>query len=160
MKSDDSKYFRWLVEQIDNGEASKYKHLLNDLFDISYRWIVELDGNRALDGMDLRRRFRDGYDRDIGCSVLEMLVALSIRFEHDVMCEPGDEDPSRWFWLILRQLDLDLFTDDSYDFVAVNSILELFMSGQKCILKSGHKIENLATKDLWWQLGVLSNEIF
>ena len=158
MKSDDCKYFRWLTDQIDDGSGrvKKYRHLLSDLFDISYKWVIELDSNRAVDGMNLREKYRAGYERDMGCSVLEMLIAMCVRFEYSVAAEPGEEDPSRWFWLILKQLDLDIFTDRNYDSDAVNSILDEFLSGQKFIYlgKPG------ARDDLWYQIGYLSESIF
>lgn len=160
MKSDDCKYFRWLVAQIDNGDAAHYGHLLNDLFDIEYTWNNEMDRNRAADGLYLRNEFKPGYRREIGCSILEMLVALSVRFEHDVMGEPGDEDAARWFWLILRQLDLDIYTDENYDFVAVDALIRMFLNGEKPIFEPKISGQKLANSDLWYQLGALANEHF
>lgn len=158
MKSDDCKYFRWLTDQIDDGSGrvKKYRHLLSDLFDISYKWVIELDSNRAVDGMNLREKYRAGYERDMGCSVLEMLIAMCVRFEYSVASEPGEEDPSRWFWLIIERLDLDLYSDECYDFEAVNTILELWMSGQKIFCD-----ERYAGKtDQWFQLQSLLNDDF
>ena len=158
MKSDDCKYFRWLTDQIDDGSGrvKKYRHLLSDLFDISYKWVIELDSNRAVDGMNLREKYRADYERDMGCSVLEMLIAMCVRFEYSVASEPGEEDPSRWFWLIIERLDLDLYSDECYDFEAVNSILELWMSCQKFFCD-----EKYAKKtDQWFQLQSLLNDDF
>lgn len=156
MKSDDRRYFEWLVTQVDNGDAANYGHLLNDLFDREYTWVRSMDENRAAEGLYLRKEFDADYEREIGCSVLEMLVALCVQFEHNIMGEPGNEDPSRWFWLILKQLDLDIFTDRNYDSDAVNLILDEFLSGQKFIYlgKPG------ARDDLWYQIGYLSESIF
>lgn len=158
MKSDDCKYFRWLTDQIDDGSGrvKKYRHLLSDLFDISYKWVIELDSNRAVDGMNLREKYRADYERDMGCSVLEMLIAMCVRFEYSVAAEPGEEDPSRWFWLIIERLDLDLYSDECYDLESVKTILELWMCGQKffCDEKIGQK------NDQWFQMQSLLNDDF
>lgn len=158
MKSDDCKYFRWLTDQIDDGSGrvKKYRHLLSDLFDISYKWVIELDSNRAVDGMNLREKYRAGYERDMGCSVLEMLIAMCVRFEYSVAAEPGEEDPSRWFWLIIERLDLDLYSDECYDLEAVKTILELWMSGQKIFCDKRYA----GKTDQWFQLQSLLNDDF
>ena len=87
-------YFEWLQSLIDGNRYSKtpFTKLLTYLHDVVFTWIIPKDDNRAEDGIDLRYRF--AIEKDIlaskeflenSCSVLEMMVALSVRCEEDIM---------------------------------------------------------------------------
>ena len=88
-------YFEWLC-----GIAKCYNHkeLLFFLFSVDFDYTLPLDGNRYEDGISLRYRFADekGYHyRYVGpwidnvpCSMLEMMVALSLRIEEHITGDP------------------------------------------------------------------------
>lgn len=119
-------YFTYLVGRvgvIPGSPFEKYYKLLNDLFHIEFLWDYSIvtDVNRADDGIYMRFLYfqetgkgRD-YDGDLPCTVLEMLVGLSVRLETDLMGEPGNDHPERWFWDMINNLGLSSNTDDHYD---------------------------------------------
>ena len=93
-----TEYFIWMYRLVCTEE--RYNHvshrkLLKYLHEREFTYLIELDGNRAEDGTDLRFRF--GFEHDIDgeiiseyldnkpCSLLEMLVALAIRCEEHIM---------------------------------------------------------------------------
>lgn len=87
--------------------------------------IIENDDNRSKDGIELRKRYAtycsafSDYSCLEGkpCSFLEMLVALSINIDSDIMCSPYDDfDRSQdWFWVMMNNLGFDKFNDASWD---------------------------------------------
>lgn len=126
-------YFWWLVDFIANGYEGSYKKLLGQLFDTAFVYSLEKDANRAHDGLDLRDQFcyEAGLDLDISspCSVLEMMIALSIRCETDVMYNPAAGDRTYiWFWLMIENLGLSDMDDQAYDRRIVNDILMNFLN--------------------------------
>lgn len=135
-------YFEYLY-QIVCGEdiiaklswRSLLWHLFNTPFRISY---IQMDENRARDGINMRYRFGDDaqYPRNViysclgddECSVLEMMIALAIRMEDEIMAssEFGDHT-SLWFWSMIGSLGLNAMTDFEYNFDDVEFILDRFM---------------------------------
>jgi hypothetical protein len=96
------------------------------------------DGDRACDGVDLRYRFWDshgGYDEDIldtfddvPCSVLEMMVALAIRCEEDIMDDPGlGSRVGQWFWAMIVSLGLGAMNDSRFDEEFVEDTIQKFL---------------------------------
>lgn len=116
-------YFDWLCSfTIDTNKKpiNTYRKLLVLLHDIDFIPIVPHDENRAQDGVDLRlrfsRRYKCTYDIDAECSVLEMMIALALRCEEQIMDDPdiGNRTAS-WFWLMVRNLGLATYTDNRFD---------------------------------------------
>lgn len=116
--SKETSYFDWLTNQIDNDYISYNKEkfiktalLLNE---IEFTYFVPNDDNRAADGIALREKFKEetGSNQDFGdmpCSVLEMMIALAMRCERDIM---GDENNPLnrtylWFWCMLVNLKIN-----------------------------------------------------
>lgn len=118
-----------------------YKKLLHKLHEVPFTYTILMDENRFADGISLRyivgREL--GYsDPEIAtgldnkpCSVLEMLVALCLGIEERIMCDPelGDRT-SEWFWLIMKNLKLDRYSDsyyNKYSEINIDDILNAFM---------------------------------
>lgn len=132
-------YFEWLIETIHANRYSdgvSFRKLLELLHDIDFDYIVRNDKNRAEDGMDLRYRFAYDYDgveyaeRYLNgpCSMLEMMVALAIRCEEDIMDDPRYGDRTgQWFWGMVVSLGLGGMTDTRFDEAEVREIVDRFI---------------------------------
>lgn len=92
------RYFDWLYERVCGDwepRGLSFHRLLAFLYNQNFTPSCELDGARAEDGLDLRYRFaqtqnivyQDVQDAFAGipCSMLEMMVALSIRIEEHIL---------------------------------------------------------------------------
>lgn len=118
-----NEYFKWLYSLVDPDKVKdNYWHLLNRLHRKDFYWTVANDDNRAEDGKALRTRFsaETGYtDIDLlfgPCTVLEMMIGLSIRIENDIMWDYSLPDrTATWFWMMINNLGFSNFTDDIYD---------------------------------------------
>lgn len=114
----DELYFRWLYSQVGSVKtrvrARTYWGLLRQLYTTEFVWFVPNDDNRAMEGLELRQEFLQNSDISvpdeswmaIGCSFLEMLIAMSRRFSFEC-----GREPSHWFWLMMRNLKLDSYND-------------------------------------------------
>jgi hypothetical protein len=98
-----------------------------------------MDENRALDGIALRERFEDecayepgimdSYFKGRPCSVLEMMIALSIRCEEDIMSDPTRGNRiGQWFWSMIVSLGLGGITDYRYDREYVDNVIFRFLT--------------------------------
>ena len=138
-----SLYFEWLYDLVCGDHAgfrrTSYEKLLMYLHDTEFRYVMLKDENRAEDGMDLRYRFAQTHrtidDADLylegPCSVLEMMVALALRCEENIMDDPliGDRT-GQWFWGMVRNLGLGPMTDDNFNLQKVKNIIETFLNRQ------------------------------
>ena len=128
-------YFNWLS---DITHLTQHSFLLRKLFETEFWWTIPFDANRADDGVQLRYRFGrmssipDPVTCDeldiCPCSMLEMMVALAIRAEEDII---GDEKigdrTGLWIHDMLVSLGLMGYVDSVYDEREVNYILNCFM---------------------------------
>lgn len=114
----DESYFTWLYSQVGSVEVDDprktYWDILRILYTKEFVWIIPNDDNRAEDGQDLRRAFLDESGQaneepawqELGCSVLELLIALSQRLSFQT-----DKPASEWFWVLIRNLGLKVYND-------------------------------------------------
>ena len=123
------RYFRWLCQLVQNGKFTgfrSYQELLGCLAEQEFTWTVEMDENRARDGIELRYRFgcEMGYDYryvesfldGAPCTVLEMMAALALRVEEHLMTDPQYGDRTgQWFWEMVVNLGLADMTDECFD---------------------------------------------
>lgn len=164
----DELYFVWLCGQvgcsIDQKNPSKsYWRLLKQLYTKEFVWIVANDDNRAEDGRFLREEFLRGFrvkkiDEDwvrLGCSMLELIIALSRRLAFEAEGEPRD-----WFWLLLKNLGIAHYNDSSrYSFRRVDEILEKVIwrqydrNGSGGLFPLNHNINGDQRRvEMWYQL--------
>lgn len=161
----DDEYFEWLCDIVCGNRFAKevsYRSLLACLHGIDFIYTIPKDGNRAEDGTDLRYRFaHDDADRYLRgpCSVLEMLVALSIRCEETIMDDPSKGDRTgQWFWVMITNLGLGSMTDDRYDDRVVYTNVDRFMhrsydpDGTGGLFKIRNCEYDLRDVELWYQL--------
>lgn len=108
----DDQYFTWLYSLVADVQTRKgprtYWNLLRKLFVTEFAWFVPNDDNRAEDGRELRLEWASLVDVDVhrdwmalGCSFLEMLIALSRRLDFQT-----DQDATFWFWHLIGNLGL------------------------------------------------------
>ena len=154
-------YYDWLLEQIDyyQGDNENVDAALELMFNTPFRWSIKNDDNRAEDGLQLRSIFMDdeGWNTnpffEESCSVLEMIIALSIRIENDIMWDGETNRTSKWFWEMYNNLGfnrveprdfkfvLDTFLDRKY---GINCVGNLFPLKQK-------QHRNMKRTEIWEQ---------
>ncbi len=173
------KYFEWLCDEMCGERYPReisYDLLFRYLHETDFRYLIPRDRDRADDGISLRYRFgllqRDysaEFVEDVldgPCSVLEMIVALAIKFEENVMDNPRMGNRTRqWFWRMMTNLGLGNMTDDNFDERYVEDVVNRFLNRE--YHPDGHGglfvIRNceydLTTVDIWSQLCWYSNTI-
>lgn len=160
-------YFEWLYYMVIGEQTNKrasYKKLLMALHNIEFRYSIEYDENRALDGENLRWYFvDDGGDRDIleweeSCTVLEMLIALSYNMEK-IMDDPEvDHGVGHWFWIMIDNLDLIGMTDSKINLKYVRQRINSFLdreyepNGEGGIIKITNCRDDLRDVEIWYQM--------
>lgn len=161
-------YYEWLLDLVKIKEHPDYYILLHHLHSREFFWVMSQDGNRATDGLALRQRFanEEGIDEFVWrkalvgpCSVLEMMVALACRCEHDIMGDPiVDDDPSRWFWIMIDNLGLSDQTDDDFAKGYTDNVIQNFLmrkysrngkGGLFCIERTRKDIRKI---EIWYQM--------
>lgn len=112
-------YFRYLYSLVGMNTRSYgcFWRLMRLLYSREFRYKVRNDDNRAHDGIGLRYRFGAEYGYSIEtidsmldgpCRVLEMLVALSVRINEELMWDPDKGDCTAfWFWQMIHSMGLD-----------------------------------------------------
>lgn len=133
--TDDDRYYSWLVNLITpprkSNIVSKNHLVLYILY--THRFYphpdVPMDQNRTYDGLELRQRFiqetgqyRFKFKSD-DCSVLELLIALSIRMEETVGNEVQNI-ASRWFWEMITNLGIAGAQDSEF----INHMLNILIN--------------------------------
>ena len=169
-------YFDWLCKLVTDERAQSYDNLLHQLHATDFEYIIPMDSNRSADGMDLRYRFgrEQGIDdRKIAsyldyktCSVLEMMVALSVRCEEQIMWDPDDvERPGRWFWGMITNLGLYEMTDTYYSARTVADIIDRFMfrkyepDGRGGLFTVDDTNQDMRSIEIWYQMNLYLDEI-
>lgn len=161
----DDAYYRWLIDLLDDEYLrTNYQKLLKQLFDTAYYWEIDYDGNRASDGLNLRKNYGrtigyPDFSLPQGCTVLEMMLALAKRTEDDIMHDPRIGDRTGyWFWVMMANLGIDMYDDYMYDADQVNYILQNFMhhayapDGNGGLFPCYGIATDMRKTDLWWQL--------
>ena len=152
----EERYFEQLYKRVWDADYQNYSALLRQLYETEFRYSLKRDGNRAADGVDLRRRYR--FYSDKPCNVLEMMIALAVRCEESVMTNSGFGDrTSRWFWLMITNLGLWTMTDEFYNRQRVRDILDIFMdrryapNGEGGLFALPYCGKDLRDVDIWYQ---------
>lgn len=175
-----NEYFEWLYDSVNGKRALKqysFRKLLTRLHDTEFRYSILRDQNRAEDGMDLRYRFARSHPSNLSvntitgyldgpCSVLEMMVALSIRCEENIMDDPtlGDRT-AQWFWIMIVNLGLGGMSDGRYERQFVDDAINRFLDrnyepdGRGGLFKVSNCEVDLRNVEIWSQLCHFLNTI-
>lgn len=117
----DELYFTWLYGRVGSvklrNRAKSFWSLSRQLFRKEFVWFVPNDDNRAADGKLLRLEFLTDEELEVddewvnmGCSMFELLIALSRRLAFET-----DSEPRAWFWHLIQVLDLQEYNDRVWD---------------------------------------------
>lgn len=164
-------YFEWLYDYACGNRFSddiSYRKLLTQLHSTEFRFIIAMDKNRYIDGLDLRQRFsidqgfEDNYLADCitgKCSVLEMMLALAIRCEETIMDDPRYGDRTgQWFWGMINSLGLGYMTDNEFDEKEFEFIINRFLDREYAPNGKGGLFtikgikKDLRKVEIWYQL--------
>lgn len=135
-------YFDWMYRIVCDDRYLKktsYRKLLSYLNFVPFEYLLDMDGNRAADGEDLRYRFayETGYSQvvvareldDHPCSILEMMVALAVRCEEHIMEDSNyGNRTGQWFWNMIMSLGLSSMTDERFDRGRVDRVIRRFLN--------------------------------
>lgn len=185
MTKDDliNQYFEWLYRLVNSQyprAKTRYRKLLCYMHGVEYRYHIDMDENRAIDGVALRYRF--GYDNNYSdeliseflgdgpASVLEVMVALSLRCEESIMddYEKGNRLPL-WFWGMVENLELLTMTNPNFDRDYTQKMLDRFLDqryapdGLGGLFRLRNCSTDMRTVEIWYQMcwyldEVISNE--
>jgi hypothetical protein len=128
----DELYLTWLYGQVASVEetdlSQTYWRLAKICYSKEFVWTVPNDDNRAEDGKDLRQEFYGDKKRDqvdqhwmsMGCSMLEMFIALARKADFEY-----EKTPGAWFWEMMNNCRLSQFADnESFSDEDVEVLLE------------------------------------
>lgn len=162
-------YFEWMFDLVCGVRYSKeisFGKLLSHLHNTEFVYSIPKDGNRAEDGIALRYRFAyETGDRDLEsylegpCSVLEMMIALAMKCEENIMDDPHvGNRTAQWFWGMMMNLGLGSMTDAAYDRRYVDERLLIFLNreyerdGSGGLFRIKNCDRDLRTVEIWYQL--------
>lgn len=171
----DEAYFKWLYSQIMSlrlkNPSRTYWSLARDLYLKEFIWLVPNDDNRKEDGRALRHEFVELHEiddpdpdwMDLGCSMLEMLIALSRRLSFEAEGEPQD-----WFWHLMTNVDLQKHNDKSYNDMArrdIDEALDIIIwrhytpTGKGGLFPLKHPGYDQRDVEIWYQLSAYLVEL-
>lgn len=167
-----NEYFDWMCHLVANKRYTKslsYRRLLMKLHQLEFIYLMEMDENRAMDGIDLRYRFT--YDTHypgqmvedaIGnrpCSILEMMIALAMRCEENIMYDESYGDrTSKWFWSMISSLGLRSMDDSNYDPYYIEDVVTNFVyrnyapNGRGGLFTIKKCTKDLRNIEIWYQM--------
>lgn len=166
-------YFSWLCD-IVRPMSGSYNLLLGYLDRVNFNYRIPPDQNREEDGINLRYRFGQEYGYDDvtvcnfldnrPCSMLEMMAALCIRCENIMEDLDVGVQYFRWFCVMLNSSRLVELTDDRFDVVIANSIIENLeartysSNGVGGLFTTNQPNVDMRTLEIWDQMCVYLNE--
>lgn len=171
-----NEYFEWMFNLACAERFAlpiSFRKMIIHLHNTEFIFLNSNDANRAKDGINLRYRFastRNCRDRvhhlEGPCSVLEMMLALSIRCEEQFMDDPDIGDrTNQWFWEMVVNLGLGAMTDDKYDRDIVTDILDRFLNrdyapnGKGGLFRVRHTDCDMRKIEIWYQMCFYLDEI-
>ena len=136
-------YFKWLCDMVYTEKPEEYadiaySKLLSYLHNVRFTYSMQMDEAREKNGIRLRDRYvylTSGnfdvpeelqYDY---CSVLEMMVALAIKCEEDIMDNTVYGNRTKfWFWGMIASLGLKPMTDTHFDKSYTRFVVDRFIN--------------------------------
>lgn len=114
-------YLQYLIWKCKLEKEKRMAPVFEILNDIPFRYTLKRDENRLGDGLFLRNdkngfKIPDEFMDDIDIleefdtrspSVMEVLVALAIRVDNEIIGDPADPHPEEFFMEMIKNLGLD-----------------------------------------------------
>lgn len=171
----ENEYFEWLVDKVCHdkfADGISFRKLLMHLHRREFTWIMSTDENRADDGINLRRRFFLESDLDdnseyldMPCSVLEMMIALSMHCEK-IMDDPNYGDrTSHWFWRMIVNMELGGMYDSNYNKYETDKAIDILLNrkyypnGIGGLFHIRHPVKDMREVEIWYQMCWYLDEI-
>lgn len=169
-----TRYLKWMSSLIFGDGICNYSELLEALNDIPFRYILEMDKNREMDGAALRYRF--GYEKGISgddisaaigddpCSVLEMMTALCLRCVEQILDENIHAQVRTMFCDMLHSLGIDNQTGRNIDILAVQRSVERFLDrnyrkdGRGGLFTVSSPDRDMRNVEIWYQMCLYLDE--
>lgn len=160
-------YLQYLIWRCGLEKERKLSCLFETLHNIEFTYILGRDDNREEDGVDLREDYKvpSCFDADIEeafyahwCSVLEMMVALSIRVDKEYIGDPAEEHPEAFFMEMIKNLGLDRMVNGRYREEDVNHIIYRWLDrkfdrdGRGSPFPLKHNIRDQRKLEIWDQM--------
>lgn len=111
-------YFEWLRDMVcdEDGTDISYNRLLRDMYEYPFYPLMMDDENRVYDALSLRKEWGGIGSRGSGeASMLEIAISLARRVAYLADANGDDDNVPRWFWELIENADLDIYTDLNYD---------------------------------------------
>lgn len=130
-------YLEYLIWRCGLQKFAKYGKLFEILHNIEFTYILDRDGNRHDDGADLRFDynipdcFNENLDEDFyshWTSVLEMLIALAIKVDDEIIGDPSEEHPEEFFMKMIDNLGLLKYKGNRYKEDNVIKIIDRWLN--------------------------------
>jgi hypothetical protein len=93
------------------------------------------------------------------CSVFEMMIALAIRCEENIMDDPSKGDRTgQWFWGMITNLGLGSMMDHRFNKIFVDDTIKRFLDrdyepdGKGGLFRIRNTNKDLRTVEIWYQL--------
>lgn len=171
-------YFDWLFDLIKRD--GKNIHRRNDdkdiahfLYEKKFYSLVPNDDNRVEDGIKLREIFLSEINKSNNnhplngpCNMLEMLIALSQRMDYILYDQNIGERTSKWFWLMIENLDLQPMFSDEEVIHENELILDRFLerkytfSGRGGLFPVKRTSQDQRKVEIWYQMQHYIGEVF
>ncbi len=174
----ENEYFDWMYQLAFSespGKHFSYRRLLTYLHRKKFTYSIPMDGNRADDGINLRYRF--GYEKkhtdavvatlldNDECSVLEMMVALALRCDEQIMYDSEvGERVGYWFWDMLISLHLDSMYDSKFDLDYTDKAIDILLdrkyrrNGEGGLFTVHQSGRDMRATEIWYQMCFYLNE--
>lgn len=165
-------YFEFLSSLVCTGtEKREYSKLLRYLHDTPFRYSIMQDQNRESDGINMRHKFADTYQHGLNyvqimntidnrdCSMLEMMVALSYRIEHDILNDDSIGDQTgKWFWTMIDNIGIDIINscwdsqlDETIEKMDICLDRDYDYEGHGSFFSVRNPIEDMRETEIWYQ---------
>lgn len=128
-------YGNYLIDTYLRKEKSRYGKLFERLHQIKFYTRIARDRNRMADGEDLRADYCETMHdersisrlKDHWCSVLEMMLGLSIRVDNELIGDPSVEHPEAFLMQMVHNLGLLKFRKKGFPMDDVRPIIERWL---------------------------------
>ena len=160
--AEEAGYFYWLREQVwFPDEGNTYDELMFQLYDTEFVWVIGNDENRIADARELRAEYAQRIPRMKPVSFLEVMIALSKRFEF--LTQQPAKDRA---WEFIVALKLNRYPDpiSATDWKIVRQILETCIwriygkDGVGGFFPLEHPQDDQMVVEIWYQMAAYINE--